>query len=162
MSPWVTFAATTDEVSTTSCARPVSRDVGGYLFPELFPLLIVRRLRRARRSHADFPSLGATADAVGYRVAIADGGRPAHLAAGYLRGRRGHPITVTATVNGGPVARVWIVCPMLRDTESFFRVRTEVVASCIAPTTDLRIGSSSSTTPPVSTRRWPGSVSLQT
>jgi SAM-dependent methyltransferase len=40
-----------------------------YLFPELFPLLIVRRLRRVHRAHADFPPLGPTANAVGYRIA---------------------------------------------------------------------------------------------
>jgi hypothetical protein len=40
-----------------------------YLFPELFPLLIVRRVRRAPRTHADFPALGRAADAVGYRIA---------------------------------------------------------------------------------------------
>lgn len=42
-----------------------------YLFPELFPLLVVRRVRRAPREQVDFPELSSTVDAVGHAVARA-------------------------------------------------------------------------------------------
>ena len=42
-----------------------------YLFPELFPMLVVRRLRRAPREQVDFPELSPTVDAVGHAVASA-------------------------------------------------------------------------------------------
>lgn len=42
-----------------------------YLFPELFPLLVVRRLRRAGGGDADFPDLPSLVEAAGYRVARA-------------------------------------------------------------------------------------------
>lgn len=42
-----------------------------YLFPELFPLLLVRRLRRAPRDQVDFPELSRTVDAIGHAVARA-------------------------------------------------------------------------------------------
>ena len=46
-------------------------DVRGvsYLFPELFPLLLVRRLRRAPREQVDFPALPSVVDAGGQAVA---------------------------------------------------------------------------------------------
>jgi hypothetical protein len=40
-----------------------------YLFPELLPLLVVRRMRPAGRAHADFPVLPHAVDAIGYRIA---------------------------------------------------------------------------------------------
>ena len=40
-----------------------------YLFPELFPLLLVRQVRRAPREQVDFPVLGRRVNAAGYRVA---------------------------------------------------------------------------------------------
>jgi hypothetical protein len=40
-----------------------------YLFPELFPLLLVRKLRRAPREQVDFPDLGRRVNEVGYRLA---------------------------------------------------------------------------------------------
>jgi SAM-dependent methyltransferase len=42
-----------------------------YLFPELFPMLLVRRLRRGPRGQVDFPVLSPKADAVGHAVASA-------------------------------------------------------------------------------------------
>ena len=42
-----------------------------YLFPELFPMLVVRRLRRVPREQVDFPELSPTVDAVGHAVASA-------------------------------------------------------------------------------------------
>ena len=42
-----------------------------YLFPELFPLLVVRRLRTAPLEQVDFPRLSPAASAIGYRVASA-------------------------------------------------------------------------------------------
>ncbi|MDP2293082.1 MAG: class I SAM-dependent methyltransferase [Actinomycetota bacterium] len=42
------------EVAETAGFRVVS---AGYLFPELLPLVAVRKLRRSQREHADFPSL---------------------------------------------------------------------------------------------------------
>jgi Methyltransferase domain len=42
-----------------------------YLFPELFPILVARRLRVRPRAHADFPELPAPLDAVGHGVASA-------------------------------------------------------------------------------------------
>ena len=42
-----------------------------YLFPELFPLLVVRRLRRAPREQVDFPQLAPRLDAIGHAVASA-------------------------------------------------------------------------------------------
>lgn len=42
-----------------------------YLFPELFPLLLLRRLRRAPREQVDFPELSRTVDAIGHAVARA-------------------------------------------------------------------------------------------
>ncbi len=39
-----------------------------YLFPELLPLLPVRKLRRAPRDHVDFPQLGPAATRLGYAV----------------------------------------------------------------------------------------------
>jgi Methyltransferase domain len=46
-----------------------SAATSAYLFPELSPLLLARRLRRAQRTDADFPQLGRFADALGYRIA---------------------------------------------------------------------------------------------
>jgi hypothetical protein len=40
-----------------------------YLFPELFPLLLARRLRRAPREQVDFPDLPPVLDAAGHAVA---------------------------------------------------------------------------------------------
>ena len=42
-----------------------------YLFPELFPLLVARKLRRAPRRQVDFPELSPRLDALGHRVAAA-------------------------------------------------------------------------------------------
>lgn len=42
-----------------------------YLFPELFPMLVVRRLRRAPREQVDFPELSPKVDALGHAVASA-------------------------------------------------------------------------------------------
>ncbi len=42
-----------------------------YLFPELFPLLLARRLRRRPRAQVDFPELPTALDAIGYGVARA-------------------------------------------------------------------------------------------
>jgi hypothetical protein len=42
-----------------------------YLFPELFPLLLVRQVRRAPREQVDFPELSSTVDALGHAVARA-------------------------------------------------------------------------------------------
>jgi SAM-dependent methyltransferase len=42
-----------------------------YLFPELLPLLPVRKLRRAKRADADFPQLDPRVAAVGYRISRA-------------------------------------------------------------------------------------------
>jgi Methyltransferase domain len=42
-----------------------------YLFPELFPILVVRRLRQRPRAHVDFPALPAPLDAIGQGVASA-------------------------------------------------------------------------------------------
>jgi hypothetical protein len=42
-----------------------------YLFPELFPLLLARRLRRRPRAQVDFPELPTAFDAIGYGVARA-------------------------------------------------------------------------------------------
>jgi Methyltransferase domain len=39
-----------------------------YLFPELLPLLVLRKLRRAKRSDVDFPQLGSFVSRIGYRV----------------------------------------------------------------------------------------------
>jgi hypothetical protein len=41
-----------------------------YLFPELSPLLVVRKLRRAPREQHDFPVLGRRVNEAGYRVAL--------------------------------------------------------------------------------------------
>ena len=40
-----------------------------YLFPELFPLLVARRLRRAPREQVDFPQLAPRIDALGHAIA---------------------------------------------------------------------------------------------
>lgn len=42
-----------------------------YLFPELLPLLPLRKLRRAPREHVDFPQLGPLATRLGYAVSSA-------------------------------------------------------------------------------------------
>jgi hypothetical protein len=42
-----------------------------YLFPELFPILVMRRLRQRPRAHVDFPALPAPLDAIGHSVASA-------------------------------------------------------------------------------------------
>lgn len=42
-----------------------------YLFPELLPLLPVRKLRRAPREHVDFPQLGPLATRLGYALSSA-------------------------------------------------------------------------------------------
>jgi hypothetical protein len=42
-----------------------------YLFPELLPLLPVRKLRRGARNDADFPQLPKTVSRVGYRISSA-------------------------------------------------------------------------------------------
>ncbi len=39
-----------------------------YLFPELLPLLPLRKLRRAPRDHVDFPQLSPVVSRVGYRI----------------------------------------------------------------------------------------------
>lgn len=39
-----------------------------YLFPELLPLLPLRKIRRAPREHVDFPQLGPVASRVGYAI----------------------------------------------------------------------------------------------
>ena len=42
-----------------------------YLFPELLPLLAVRKLRRAKRADADFPQLRPAVARIGYRISSA-------------------------------------------------------------------------------------------
>lgn len=44
-------------------------DETAYLFPELLPLLVVRKLRRGTRSDVDFPRLPAPVEWIGYRLA---------------------------------------------------------------------------------------------
>ncbi|TPW12245.1 MAG: methyltransferase type 11 [Acidimicrobiaceae bacterium] len=46
-------------------------DSVAYLFPELLPLLPVRKLRRSTRSDVDFPQLGPLLTRVGYRISTA-------------------------------------------------------------------------------------------
>jgi hypothetical protein len=46
-------------------------DAVNYLFPELLPLLPVRKIRTAPRDHVDFPQLGGGANAIGHAVSTA-------------------------------------------------------------------------------------------
>ncbi|MEK7424406.1 MAG: hypothetical protein AAB131_11265, partial [Actinomycetota bacterium] len=46
-------------------------DSVAYLFPELLPLLPVRKLRRSTRSDVDFPQLGPLLTRAGYRISTA-------------------------------------------------------------------------------------------
>jgi hypothetical protein len=43
-------------------------DEVGYLFPEMLPLLPIRKLRRAKRESADFPELRPWLNRVGYLI----------------------------------------------------------------------------------------------
>jgi hypothetical protein len=46
-------------------------DAVNYLFPELLPLLPIRKIRTAPRDHVDFPQLGRGANAIGHVVSTA-------------------------------------------------------------------------------------------
>lgn len=52
----------TRRLRDTATAAGLATVETGYLFPELLPLIAVRKLRRAPRGHADFPSLPRAVD----------------------------------------------------------------------------------------------------
>ena len=102
-----------------------------YLFPELFPLLVVRRLRRAPREQVDFPQLAPRIDALGHADRLGDDGDAPGLAVRDVRRGRRHPRDRDRR-RRRPTAGCGSCARCSRDTESYLRLHEEAIAACRA------------------------------
>ena len=92
---------------------------------------VARRLRRAPREQVDFPELSPA----GRRRRPRGRARRRRRPAGCGRSARPWWPSPPADRDRGdalatPAARLWVVCPMLRDTESYLRLHDEVIDAC--------------------------------